>query len=157
MHGVQKKEAQVEKSMSESQSQSEARTWFTARHAAMVAKRAELVAVQTALEKKLEEAKEEVANSAWKWKKVVGDPAPIRKVKEEMAVAAAILEAFDFDPANMELLRTMEEYWAWDKEEAEMEVWRNGGPPPAFVLREREKELAQFFAECEVLPIIKTF
>jgi len=123
----------------------------------MVAKRAELLAAQTALEAKLEEKKEEVAKSAWKWKKTVGEPAPIRKVKEEMAAAAATLEAFDFDPANIHLVRTMEEYWNWDKEEAEMEVWRNGGPAPLFYQREKAQELAQFFAECEVLPIIKTF
>jgi hypothetical protein len=51
----------------------------------------------------------------------------------------------------------MEEYWAWDKEEAEMEIWRTGGPAPAFYQQQKAQELAQFFAECEVLPIIKTF
>ena len=136
---------------------SEARTWFTARHAAMVAKREGLVAAQEALEKKLEETKAEVVKSAWKWKKVAGEPAPILKVKKEMAAAAAALETFDFDPANTRLLATMEEYWAWDKEEAEMEVWRTGGPAPAFYQRQKAQELADFFAECEVLPIIKTF
>ena len=152
MYGIQKKEAHLEQT-----NMSDARSWFTERHAAYLKKRDELIADQTALESKLEEAKEEVVKSAWKWKRVVGEPAPIRKVKAEMAAAAATLEAFEFDPDNMRLVRTMEEYWAWDKEEAEMEIWRNGGPPPAFILRERERELAQFFAECEVLPIIKTF
>ena len=136
---------------------SDARTWFTARHTAMVATREELVAAQEALEKKLEETKAEIVKSAWKWKKVVGEPAPILKVKKEMAAAAAALEAFDFDPANMKLLATMEEYWAWDQEEAEMEIWRTGGPAPAFYQRQKAQELADFFAECEVLPIIKTF
>ena len=142
---------------SQSQSQSEARVWFTARHAAYRKKREELVEAQTALEKKLEEAKAEVAKSSWKWKKTVGEPAPIRKVKAEMAEAAAILEAFDFDPDNVHLIATMEEYWAWDREEAEMEIWRTGGPAPAFYQRQKAQELAQFLAECEVLPIIKTF
>ena len=136
---------------------SEARTWFEAKHAAFLKKRAELVERQTALSKKLEETKEEVAKSAWKWKKVVGDPAPIRKVKGEMAEAAAILEAFDFDPENVRLLATMEEYWTWDREEAEMEIWRSGGPAPAFYQRQKAQELAQFFAEAEVLPIIRTY
>lgn len=151
-YGNQKKEAQVEQ-----MSQSEARIWFTGRHAVYLKKREGLIAAQTALEAKLEEAKAEVVKSAWKWKKTVGDPQPIRKVKAEMAAAAAALEAFDIDPANMRLLATMEEYWAWDRDEAEMEVWRTGGPAPAFYRRKKAQELAQFFTECEVLPIIKTF
>jgi hypothetical protein len=151
-HGVQKKEAHLEQI-----NMNDARNWFTERHAAYLQKREDLIAVQAALETKLEEAKAEVIKSAWKWKKVVGEPAPIRKVKAEMATVAATLEAFEFDPDNLRLVATMEAYWAWDKEEAEMELWRNGGPPPAFVLRERERELAQFFEECEVLPIVKTY
>ena len=136
---------------------SDARTVFTEMHTTYLKEREKLVERQTALSKKLEEAKEEVAKSSWKWKKVVGDPAPIRKVKGEMAEAAATLEAFDFDPTNMRLLATMEEYWIWDREEAEMEVWRTGGPAPSFIQRERAQELAQFFAEAEVLPIIRTY
>jgi len=140
-----------------SQSQSEARTWFTARHAVYLKDRDNLVATQKALDTKLEEAKAEVAKSAWKWKKAIGEPTPIRKVRAEMAAAAAALEAFDFDPDNVRTIARMEEYWAWDKEEAEMEIWRTGGPAPAFYQRQKAQELAQFFAECEVLPIIKTF
>lgn len=136
---------------------SEARIWFTARHAAYLKKREELIAAQAALVTKLEEAKAEVAKSAWKWKKTVGDPAPIRKVKTEIAAAAATLEAFDFDPDNMRLVTTMEEYWAWDREEADMEIWRTGGPAPAFYQRQKAQELAEFLAECEMLPIIKTY
>jgi hypothetical protein len=135
----------------------DARSWFTDRYAAYLKKRDELIADQAALETKLEETKAEVVKSAWKWKKVVGEPAPIRKVKAEMAAAAATLEAFEFDPDNVRLIARMQDYWAWDKEEAEMEIWRNGGPPPAFIVREREQELAAFFAECEVLPILKTY
>ena len=136
---------------------SDARTVYTEMHAVYLKERERLVERQTALSKKLEEVKEEVAKSAWKWKKVVGDPAPIRKVKGEMAEAAATLEAFDFDPANVRLQATMAEYWAWDKEEAEMEIWRTGGPAPAFYQRQKAQELAQFFAEAEVLPIIRTY
>ena len=84
---------------------SDARTVFTEMHTTYLKEREKLVERQTALSKKLEEAKEEVAKSSWKWKKVVGDPAPIRKVKGEMAEAAAALEAFDFDPTNMCLRR----------------------------------------------------
>lgn len=144
-------------SQSQRQSQSEARIWFTARHAAYLKKREEMIAAQAALETKLEEAKAEVAKSAWKWKKAVGEPTPIRKVKAEMAAAIAALEAFDFDPDNVRLIATMQEYWAGDKDKAEMEIWRTGGPAPAFYQRQKAQEIAQFFAECEVLPIIKTF
>jgi len=140
-----------------SQSQSEARTWFTARHAAYLKERESLVTGQKALDTKLEEAKAEVVKSAWKWKKTVGEPTPIRKVRAEIAAAAAALEAFDFDPDNVRTIARMQEYWAWDREEAEMEIWRTGGPAPAFYQRQKAQELAQFFAECEVLSIIKTF
>ena len=138
-------------------SQIDARTWFTARHAAYLKERESLVTGQKALDAKLEEARAEVAKSAWKWKKAVGEPTPIRKVKAEMAAAAAALEAFDFNPDNARLIARMEEYWAWDKEEEEMEIWRTGGPAPAFYQRQKAQGLAQFFEECEVLPIIKTF
>ena len=136
---------------------SSARTVFTEMHATYVKEREKLIERQAALDTKLKEAKAEVVKSSWKWKNVVGDPAPIRKIKGEIAAAAAALEAFDFDPANVRLLATMEEYWSWDKEEAEMEIWRTGGAPLSFVMRERERELSAFFQECEVLPIVRTY
>ena len=129
---------------------SEARIWFTARHAAYLNKRDELIAAQAALETKLEEAKAEVAKSAWKWKKAVGEPTPIRKVKAEIAAAATSLETFDFDPDNVRIISIMEDYWAWDKEEAEMELWRSGGPAPAFILKARQEEFRQFI-EAEII------
>jgi len=133
----------------------DARTWFTQRHDDYLTTRRSLLENIVALEAKLEEKKEEVIKSAWKWKKTVGEPLPIRKVKEEMVIAKKAVE--ELDQENATLIARMEDYWAWDKEEAEIELWRSGGPPPAFIQKARQEEFRQFMEECEVLPIIKTF
>jgi hypothetical protein len=132
-----------------------AREWFTDRHNVYLEKREEHLAQLAALDLKMEEKKAEVIKSAWKWKKTVGDPLPIRQVNAEIAAVNVAIETLDL--ANAGLIARMEGYWTWDKEEAEIDAWRNGGPPPAFIQQKRAAEMALFFEESVSLPIKKTF
>lgn len=131
------------------------RTMLNEQYARYMQGREAILARIAALEVTMGEKEQEVKKSSWKWAKIVGAPLPIRKVLAEMAEEQAALEAFE--KANTVIVDMMEEYRIWDAEEEEMRIWALGGPAPGYILRAREEEEAAYLAECDVLPIIKTY
>ena len=136
---------------------SETRVWFGRQYAEYEVKREARLATVAALEAQLEAALEEAKKGAWKWAKATPG-----QVKEGTAVAtlrnqiaAANKAVVELEDSNKSIRKVVEEYRVADEQEAEFQVWLNGGPKPEYLRRRDEAERAEFLRTCTVLKMPK--
>ena len=136
---------------------SETRVWFGRQYAEYEAKREAHLVTVGALEAQLEAALEEAKKGAWKWAKAtpgqIKEGVAVMTLRTQIVAAKKAIEVLD--EANKSIKKVVEEYRVQDAQDAEFQIWLNGGAKPEYLRRRDEAERAEFLRTCTVLKLPK--
>jgi hypothetical protein len=136
---------------------SEMQLWFGQQYAEYEVKREAHRTTIGALEDQLAAELQEAKKGAWKWAKAtpsqIKEGVAVMTLRAQIAATKKVIE--ELDEAHTSIKKGIAEYRVADEQDAEFQIWLDGGAKPEYLRRRDEAERAEFLRDCTVLKLPK--